>query len=187
MHKVTDFIIKTKKMKSTNTLKATFSHTTPSERCMALKNSGNYPGANGKQNWYIVTGSKEAIKQYIEDVTTDDYNPVDEDNVVFYSTPFPTVSDTPTLRRSRKEDKDGNYRWNLSDSAFERLNEQLDKVNNTLLQQRIIDAKADNALGMSTIKATASAIASVEIEDDEPEGEGAKPKTKKANPAKDVE
>lgn len=175
-------------MKSTNTLKATFSHTTPSERCKELKNSGNYPDANGKMNWYTVTGSKEAIKQYIEDVTTADFSPVDEDNVVYFATPFPTVSDTPTLRRSRKEDKDGNHRWNLSDSAFERLNEQLDKVNNTLLQQRIIDAKADNALGMSTIKAAASAIASIEIEDDEEDNDGGPtPKTKKVNPAKDVE
>ena len=108
MHNVNDFIIKSKKMKSKNTLKATFSHTTASDRCKELKNSGNYPDANGKMNWYVVTGSKEAIKQYIEDVSTDKFSPVDEDNVVYFATPFPTVSDTPTLRRSRKEDKDGN-------------------------------------------------------------------------------
>jgi len=172
-----------------NELKAVFSHTTPSDKCKELQASGNYPDANGKMNWYKITGPKALVERYIEDVSTDTYNPVDEDGTVLYSTPFPTVSDTPTLRRSRKEDKNGNFRWNLSETSFERLNEQLNKISNVQLQNRLIDAKADTALGIKTSRALDTMITSVNIEDDEQDEKAPKKKVAKVktNPETDSE
>lgn len=167
-------------------LKATRVSANDDDLAKQKKAEGN-PKCDGLRHWYTLTGPKSELELYIGEVKTDTYNPVEADGTVTFSTIFPSMADECTLVRSRKPNaKTGKHSWNLNDSQFKILDGQLSRTSNTILQQKLIDAKFDKVMGFTPSASVVNNVANIEITLDTDDD---KPVTKKAkvNPEADSE